>query len=143
MKTLTIKRDSWHHKLAKLHDRYFDGYSEIDICSYTRLVLVGLLKFLVALAGLIFILICVFDLVMWLGFCIFYKEFLDPRFPAMVGFSFAMAAGIIGVAFGGEVLIRNHSFADDNFLYTAYRSFKDKFCVKVTIIDKETQPIDS
>ena len=137
MKVIEFKRDSWHHKLATIHDPYYnqDWKDETDICTYTRHVLLGFLSFLFmcGVFGLLafFTLNSLYAVYQWVFFSQPMNEFAVV-FLCVVGGLLTM-----GLLAGGTAVVREKlDSSHPGFVRTAYRSWKDKFCVKITFVDK-------
>lgn len=137
MKAIEFKRGSWHHKLATIHDPYYnrDWKDETDICTYTRHVFLGFLYFLFV-CGVFGLLAFVslntlFEIYQWVFFSQPMNE-LSIVFLCVVG-------GILTMVLlaGGTAVVREKlDSSNPGFVRISYRSWKDKFCVKINFVDK-------
>lgn len=135
MKTFTINRSSWHHKLYNFGT---NRYPE-DFCQYTRGVLVGMFWALVFTALGISATMAVGDFFAWLAASVFHWQFLDPQLGAgitafiMIVVAMFVLAGLI--MFGIRQVIHRSSEQEPGFIRTAYSSMKNRFCIRVEIQD--------
>lgn len=130
MKTLKLNKDSWHYKLAMQYDRHVPDNT--DICSYTRLLFAAMslmafaITILTLLAGTI-----LFTIGGWFAYL-----FGFPLHGAVVPFTFIYGGAtiVIGIV-AAKAHYDEHKYdkpkKEPGFVRTAYRSWKDKFCVKV------------
>ena len=140
MESLFINRKSWHYRLASYYATTCDR-ELTDICAYTRKVLIGAFFALLltaiggALAGTLGCFLA--WLLSWLvtGFLILLPTGAIPAtillFAVSVGFTFA------GFKWGfnklAGLMSRGTKVAKQpGFLKLSYRSFKDKYCIKVS-----------
>lgn len=140
MKTLELKTNTWHYFLAEIGGR---NLSETDICYYTRSVILG------ALLMSVFVFIA---LLMW---HVTVHTVLGAIFGVIYGTYMFTPAGEAGlIIFGiisvfvlmyllslGMVALQDRMKntvinKQDNFLYHSYRSWKDKYCMRVVIKDE-------
>ena len=142
METLKFRKNSWHYKLAQLV-KYSPGHNDDgEICSYSRHVLGGILACL--LVALLFA---------WGAFLVSHMV-LGVVFSLTMGVFFFSETGafgllifsLLGVAYGFTRLkdwfqmraVRrglNRATTEpaaDGFARHAYKSWKNRFCVKVT-----------
>jgi len=122
MKPIVFKKDSWHYKLADGM-----GYPSEDICGYTRQVLEALLLATLGVGICAALLYLVASVPMWIGMMLYLGMFLEPL-PGAEG-------GSIILFFAAVCLICYHASQVDleapSFARVAYRSFKEKYCVRV------------
>ena len=156
MKALTFNKNSWHFLLATKVAGYnapysYEGYicgDSADICTYTRHVMGGLL--LLTFAGL---------LIAGVGF-ILSNILLGIWFSIMLGMFFFSEVGTVGLVFigaGGGLFglktlinwyVDRSSSAEtierpDGFVKHAYKSWKEKYCLKINFVDKNGQHDDN
>lgn len=140
MKTLELKTGTWHYFLAEIGGH---NLSETDICYYTRSVILG------ALLVSVFVFIA---LLMWqvtvhtvLGaiFSVIYGTYMFTPAGEAGLIIFGIISAIVFVYLLSLVLVALKDRAknkvigkQDNFLYHSYRSWKDKYCMRVVIKDK-------
>jgi hypothetical protein len=142
MDSLNVSRKSWHYRLA--HTYYWNFSTEmLDICSYTRRVFFGLLMALsitVALSALLLMFaVCP---ALYIIACAITGNWFE--IPAEIGVPYIILiipAIMIGGAIGITKFVRyvkEYQSEDPpegpGFLRLAYRSFKDKFCIKINIV---------
>lgn len=144
MKALEFKQKSWHFWLANFgrtriyRERYDDEDIQTDICSYTNAVFKGLIAFIIvaclALAGATWLVSSVLNIVGY--FVLGYGLYETTKgFIFLVGIlSVALAALLTGAGIGrGIERLRDRvDNTEPGFVRTAYRSWKDKYCLKIT-----------
>jgi hypothetical protein len=147
MTPFTVKTNSWHYKLAKF-GKYDAHYGDHDICAYMRRVLFGLFGVIVlTVIGICFAGSSCFYI--GLTFYALYKLIfgiaLDPVDWVLIGLPTA-----VGISNAIPVIIRRlqrkRSYfptPEPGFVKTAYRSWKDKYCVKLKIVDDDGSVIMS
>jgi hypothetical protein len=132
MKTLKLNKNSWHYKFASFYDK--DVKYGTDICSYTRTLFFGFLlySFLFSVAG--FIAGCLlYTIGSWIAYLFGYPlNDIVPAFTIVYGLAFIM----IGVCVYLSQLeqrswVRDEKPKEPGFIKLAYRSWKEKFCVKI------------
>ena len=142
MKSLTFSKNSWHYYLAKLaYDKPYDEVlSDVcpDICTYMRYVALGLFILLgmgvvIAAAGFI-----LSHVILGIIFSLFYGVLMfTPEAIAAL-----LLGTILGVGFLSHKLFKmrqekllsteyRNRIRHDGFAKNAYKSWKEKFCVKV------------
>ena len=157
MKTLNFDRNSWHGQLAYYYGPLKNWQDELDICSYTRAALRGLLNILVV--GLVifaFLAWYTIDFLAWVvsGMA---NGWVDPEIGAQIFMVIAVFGVLMVVCISltewVQAKLRARRAAKqqrrdqleaagvkpDGFLHNAYASFKDKFCVPVKVTNAETQ----
>ncbi len=148
MKTLKLNAKSWHYKLANEFGG-LDGYAtSTDMCTYARNVSVGalLLAFLCTICVFItvFVSYLLVETVLSIAFGIVYGFIMFT--PAGFVGSILCVAAIIGTTF--IYLIKKYKDAKyakrhdpkvepDNFIYNAYKGWKEKYCAKIEIINND------
>lgn len=130
MKEFTLKKDSWHYKLATYADS--DAKMQlkygVDLCEYVRMVMKSFFiwGFMFVFASLFVFatLYSWYDLVMVLFFG---KEMFDNASVSMLSLQAALI--FFGAFIAWRVYLRTCEDADNpSFVTLAYRKFKDKTC---------------
>lgn len=143
MKTLTFNKNSIHFRLANMYDD-FDCNDDHDICSYSRFVIAGFVVSVMALGGITFMWYLLVNAVLGIIFSLLYGVFLFNEA------GFAGAAVITFILLLSLVTFGNYSYrkyknnktkhnkelgllpTPDSFLVNAFKSWKEKYCVRVT-----------
>lgn len=146
MKAFTLSKKSWHWHLAVTYGNHCKYDTETDLCTYMRQVAVGtIVVLLLTLAGGLCLGAPFGSLLAWIVFVANYGlTEMDP--VAFAGAAMIMCVALlIGIFFlfntdaGEEVVskvkraIRIPKPQKDSFLVLAYRSFKDKTCVRLNV----------
>lgn len=157
MKPLNIDRGSLLWRLASVYGPMSERYVELngtDICTYTRAILKGFIKFLVILGLSMFGALCVADFGAWVVAGLV-ESFVGPDIPAGIT---ALFVGFLAILFGGTFIrlvwdelmeyryrqrrkkqLENGMDPEEepepSFIVEAYRSFKDKYCVPMKFKD--------
>ena len=135
MKAIELNKDSWHYKLASRANPYFYSRGEEDICSYTKYVFLGFLE----------IILISFVVLLLGGFTVnfFYScytwLFLNQPFNEFAVVFGCVVGGLLNacaIAYFCNNAKEKMSHTEPGFVRLAYRSWKDKFCVKITFVDK-------
>ena len=136
MESLKIKKDSWHYKLAEFGDRHgYIPYSS-DICSYTKHVIWGLLLGFMAFLAIFAFICSIGNTLAFLAAISVYGIWFEPGWPAQVILILIITVGLFSLFFVIYPIVDNIVNSDSNtvkFIPSAYRSFKNKFCIKVEI----------
>lgn len=136
--TFTINKKSWHYWLASKWGKFSPHVvSEQNICAYTRYVIGGLIGLiLVSVLGSLFayLAICAVVDLAWLV-----HHFKMSTYISGPGIAFLVAASLVAVIFiFGSALAWLTSMevkdVSPTFVVKAYRSFKDKTCVRLNIV---------
>lgn len=138
MKTLTFNANSVHHKLAVFGN--LNEYRSTDICTYTRSVLWGLFKFLgcvlLSLVLVVFASTALVEVVLSVVFSLYTGTFMFSELGLATAIVLVVVGIFVGVKFTydkiGEHSNDPRSNKPDGFIKSAYRSFKGKYCVRVT-----------
>jgi len=144
MKTITLNSKHWFHRWVLKDSRF----SEIDICSYTRLVLSRLL--LLLLMTIIYGFPTILFLVLigvWGRDTISLVFNTTLSFPYNLEFIIYFISGLVSfllmlITLGSPFIISVYFYTlcknmektgdrEPNFVSLAYRSWKDKYCVKI------------
>ena len=147
MKPFVFNKDSWHYWVATELTSFSKFKTETNICEYTRAVLKGAFWAAVGLAvalGLIYWV--VITLVWWV--VVLQHGFFDASAPiilsAIVGIFSVGALVAEGVPWLWKKARRKlydsqqtkrEKVKTDNFITEAYRSWKEKTCVRVTLVE--------
>lgn len=141
MKTLTFNKNSFHYKLAEFGG--LDKWNSYDICSYTRRVVVGMLLMCVLGSIFAFLANIIIQVVLGIGFSFWYRQdlFSDWGKAGMIMIVTSAAGGII--LFVPQMLWRAYQnrqariagldlpVKPDGFIKTAYKSHKQKYCLRI------------
>jgi hypothetical protein len=134
MNTIKLNRNSWHYRL---YECYANNYLEPnDICVYTQNVILGAITVFFIMLVAIVASIAVGDFLLWSYFNLFVGS-VDMEKPAAIFLIFSASAVIIF----GIGTFRDYSKFHDNFVTSAYRSHKDKYCVKVEVEGKKDKNV--
>jgi hypothetical protein len=136
MKTLTVNRNSWHYRLAKLGN--VRPY-ELNICNYIRCFLGGV-GYITFCAALVFIAcFLVGDFLAWVAAMLVNLIYFDPGVAALIATSIFGAAFLFLLCFLiSHFGVKAFESADSSFIGAAYDSFKNKYCFKVKVQDDVT-----
>ena len=137
MKTLNFSSTSWHYRIATFGDKH-RCYEVEDICSYTRKFMGGFFLLILATVSCGLVSYAISDFFTWLIACITNQTLIIPEIPAQfVICSIATTAGFLAIVCTAltardylSIIKKNKK---DSFIGNAYRSFKDKYCMKVNI----------
>ena len=131
---ISLKTKSWHYRLATAYGSLSTYAETTDICDYTRQVLKGVFIAVFMTAIISVAALCVIDMLMGIGFSIAYGVMLmNP--PGLIALILIIALGIIfSIAFAADKMNETVRNTQPGFVRTAYRSWKDKFCVKVKLV---------
>lgn len=139
MKTLTFSDKSWHYHFAKTAG--FDCWSDQTICTYMNRVFWGMfIHVLVGTVAAIFAKAAI-DLILGIAFSLFFGSFMmsDAGFALMclIGIISAYAfmwniQVVIGAVYRWVGNTKNVK-KPDGFVVNAYKSWKEKFCLPITI----------
>ena len=133
---MKIKKDSWHYKLANFGDSHgYVPYSS-DICSYTKHVIWGLLLGFMAFLAILAFIYCIGNTLAFLAAISVYGIWFEPGWPAQIILTLIITVGLFSLFFVIYPIVDNIVNSDyntDKFVPSAYRSFKNKFCIKVEI----------
>lgn len=126
---VTFNTNSWHYKLASTYTS-FSPYIHTDICSYTRKVVLSFFSLAMIALASVFIGWGIIDVALWAWF-FYHGYFLGLMGPGIVTISLSIAVLIIA----GDTLLSSlrhyKTQKEPGFIRKAYRSWKDKYCVKV------------
>lgn len=129
MKTIELKRKSWHHWLANFGDKRI--YETTNICEYTRCVLIGTFLFLLSVVVSSLstgaVLFTIGNIFGWL--------FLGYEFhnvSVIVTSTFTCIVLMFFIIVGRAKLIHQVD-KEPSFVRLAYRSWKEKYCARVEL----------
>lgn len=151
MKNITLNRNSYHYLLATrggFTERPFwlkdDQETEFDFCEYTRKVFKGAFLSLMVLALMSSGLFLVVQLLMGIGFSLFYGMLIFSEAALFLICAITvgivlLAAMAIGVAFSNWNHARKYRVEtkSDSFVSHAYDSLKNRFCLQVSFIGEK------
>jgi hypothetical protein len=127
MKTLTFNRKSWHYWVASFGNEYRCNRVN-NICDYTRKFMGGLFLLILAFTtfcGGVYVLA---DFFAWMVACIVNMVLIIPNMATeFIIILIALSVSFIAIVYVIDT-VRNH---EDTFIYNAYRSYTDKYCIRV------------
>jgi hypothetical protein len=148
MNAFKINRGSLHYRIAHNYGGYDKDEHRGDICAYTRRILLGMFFIAVIIVAGALAAICVTDLFMALGFIIFSTGSLQgPGIIALgVVLAFLVTAAYIyamdkwsekrrAARYHRREMEEAGTPLPDSFLSTAYKAWKDKYCMKIELVD--------
>jgi hypothetical protein len=158
MNSLTFNKDSWHYKIAtkvvgyrpRNDDDWYEGASDNnDMCTYTRHVMGALLLISVGIALGLYAFYALVEVILGIAFSLMYWSWMFSSLGA-VGFVFL---SIVSAAYGIKTLVNrinesrlmnrreyfkhrlNGIVKPDGFIKNAYKSWKEKYCVRIEFKD--------
>jgi hypothetical protein len=138
MKELVFRKDSWHYRIASFGG--FDRMSNQDICTYTRRFLFGICLGALVFAIFLFLSKTIIDVVLGLAFSLIYSAWIMTSLGTAgviiivtIGILFLMGLGINYLRDLKDAARNKNSDKPDGFVKHAYKSWKDKYCLKVKI----------
>lgn len=149
MKPFVFNKDSWHYWLATECGGFTTRRDESNICEYTRKVIKGVMNFSLMAAIVLGLVYWITITVVW-WVVILQHGFFEAQGPivltAVLGILSVALLLMEGIPWAYRKMKRavynaRHSSGYrepvkvDNFLTQAYRSWKEKTCVKVTLVD--------
>lgn len=147
MKPLVFNKESWHYWLATEMGSFNKYRSDSNICEYTRTVLKGVVIACGVAAILLALTYWILITLVWWAVVIQYG-FIWETGPMALSIVIILVGMVVGVTNGIPWLYRRARRAvferlsvgdhkkvkTDTFITKAYRSWKDKTCVRVTLI---------
>ena len=136
MQTLTFDKRSWHYAIAKFGG--FNSWSDQDLCTYTCKFTRGLLG--AFLRGLVIALLgfALSHLVLGIIFSIMAGAWVTTE----VGTVFALILLLLALFEAVDVGVEKYKESreskprkPDSFVKNAYRGWKEKFCIKIKVVD--------
>lgn len=136
MKILNLRKNSIHFRLAKFGG--FNSYSSQDFCTYLKKVTVGTSKLAGWIFGIIIASASAGNFLAWLLVSIKFGTIHIPQDALSILFTVVLMAIVISaicgllllcIVFAMHIAV-NAKF--DSFIPEAYRTLKNKTCVKVT-----------
>lgn len=148
MKPFVFNKDSWHYSLATELGSFPKYQTDSNICEYTREVIKGGLLFGLVVALALGLLYWITITIVWWVVILQYGYFPENG-PIVLSLVVGSVGSATAVAHGTPWAYRKVRAAcyderqswesggrikTDNFLTHAYRSWKEKTCVRVTLI---------
>ncbi len=136
MKTLRFDYDSWHYRFTSRFTQIGYHQKPIDLCSYVRAFFAATL-FATLLATLATcVAFALVHVVLGIGFSLFYGLFIfsELAYGTMIFIGGCLIYAAIYFTVGWIRKRRNlalYNEKPDGFVVNAYKSWKDKFCVRV------------
>lgn len=133
MKTLTASNNSWHFKLAKIGG--LNAWRpQHDICSYTRHCIYGALLVLLIMASSVGIANILVHTILSVSFSLWYMENLFSELGIMGSVLFCgVSITALIVYHVNRYHEREYVCKPDGFIVSAYKSYKNKYCLKIDI----------
>lgn len=150
MKSLTFNKSSWHYRIATKvsnyspYDEEYDRGDSPDICTYSRHVAGALLLLTLGAALFLGISYILIHVVLGIAFSLMTWSFMFTE----IGFAGLIALCMIGFVCGAiylknkiEERRNNRRYSNrgvpkpDGFVKNAYKSWKEKYCVRITFVD--------
>lgn len=136
MQTLTFNKRTWHYELAKFGG--FDRWEDQDLCTYTRKFIRGVFQSL-----FIGVLIAMFGFGLahfMLG--VIFSAITGAWVMSEIGAVFGLILGVLllFIAIGASVEKykdgrETRQAKPDNFVKNAYKGWKEKYCIKINVVD--------
>jgi len=135
MQPIKVNEKSWHYWIVSNLSDPEQGVNNLDICTYTFLLLRGLFILFMAVCASGFFIVPV---VCWIGQFIiptFFKQFPHLIDMGLLWLIFLLLGTILGLFFAGLNWLGSHRKKSDqpNIFVHMYRSWKGKYCVPVVI----------
>jgi hypothetical protein len=138
MMSLTFNKRSWHYAIAKFGG--FDSYEDQDLCTYTSKFLKGvfwgsMLACLIAAVGF-----AAWHFIFGIIFSILAGEVVMSEIGVVFGILVLVLLLFVAIAAGAEKYRESREFRPqkpDGFVKNAYKGWKEKFCVKINIVDQK------
>ncbi len=135
MKTFKLNKDSLHYRLATVYGHFPKYEIETDLCSYTKQVIKGIYPVLMitALGG--FLSIPTGNFLAWVAYLFTFGQ-INPNELTIV---FMVLAALVVSLFGAFCYNEHQKTKPDkppkpdNFVGLAYKSVKNKMCVKIEL----------
>jgi hypothetical protein len=142
MKTLTFNRKSWHYQFADKGGYWprqdLEGNYVGDICEYTVAVIKFFLVFIMLAAVGTLVAIPIVHMLFGIIFSLWYGVFLMTE-VGMVGVALTVAMLCVGLMLWSIMAWQDRKQrlvnGNDSFMSNAYRSWKEKYCVKITFTE--------
>jgi hypothetical protein len=139
MKTLRFSETSWHYRLARVGDEYHRRDLS-NICAYTRAVLAGVFCILLALLAIVIASLFVGDFLAWIAAQMIHWQLIAPAESAIVVLCLlSLIIAIFIIYLAADNLRNSHDKISDSFIGASYQSFKERWCARVEIIEKDEQ----
>ncbi len=148
MDTLNVSSKAWHYRFATKYaslSTYDIRFSRVDSCTYIRRVMLGLVLFFCLSIATVIVLIPLTHLIMWLVVCAVNLSFVplmnsEVTFLGALEVFFGCLGGLVYFGTKGITWILDHLLLKDetvepSFIVQAYRSWKNKYCIKVKEVE--------
>lgn len=145
MKSVILNRNSYHFLLAQrggfcehMHQHYGTNF-----CDYTQTVLKGAFSSFLVLALISFAALCAIQVLLGIGFSIYYGMFIFSHFAlfvltVVIGLSI-LIVGAYGIhCYKEHLRKKSQDQKSDNFISKAYHSWQNKYCVQLEFSDQVT-----
>lgn len=146
MKAVNLNKNSWHYYIAqKLGSYRPQEYvndtrnHKTDICTYTSFVLKGFFLLFVMGIAIAFVGFLFWNVLFGIIFSIIYGTIIFTDIAIAI-FMFLLAVIISATLFVGITMIKSklENTESDGFIKTAYKSWKEKFCVKINFTNSNS-----
>lgn len=143
MKSHTLSSKSWHFWLANFGDHRVWFNEEIDICSYTRKVLVGFLVLLAAAIGIALLLGVFIGLISGTGYwwyeMIVAGGWVEPNPPGALGTVFVLMYGYAHLHQYIQRRLKERKPSPSGFVNLVSTKLKSKTCFMINFDSKDSK----
>lgn len=151
MRQLTFNETSWHYRLAKFGGLELGYYNRTtDICTYMRKCMLGIMFGLLAFIAILLVSTLTIHFLVGLAFSLWAGVWLMSSLGE-IGMVIYCAVAVVTVvificASLGEwrqhrrMKMMNEEPRPDGFIREAYKSWKGKYCLPITIVDPNAEP---
>ena len=135
MKSLTFNRNSWHYKIA-YHIAGYRSWHGSDICTYTRYVMGALFVIFIGVALGLCVLYVLFQTLIGIVFSLMTWTWMFTE----LGFLGLIVLSVLSMIFSVIYIKKkiedknrevNRIPKPDGFVKNAYKSWKEKYCVRI------------
>lgn len=146
MKPFTIKDTSYSWRFASVYGPLDNPWDrDTDICTYTKAVLKGVFVWCILLVVASGLSVAYGDALGWIAAMLAEGMFIHPAKSATIALGVTTLVGLVVLAALGADAYQqakrkrrlSQEPEDLGFVKLAYRSFKEKYCVAVTVVAKE------
>lgn len=141
MKSIELKKDSWHYHVATGYSSLREWETEnTDICSYTRYVLKGMFFIALIIIAASIILAPIVHLLVGIVVGLAYGAVMLSPF-SMIGLLIIAISVIIGILIGSLLWYEDRNKykvkvkKPDGYVKLAYKSWKEQYCARVEFKD--------
>ena len=134
MKTLTFNKSSWHYTIANFGG--FDKWDDQDLCTYTRKFISGIFKSIIIVLCIALFGYGISDAILGIIFSIITGTMLigeSGLFTIYLICCFVFFIGVYLVTGTIMELTSKRSHKSDGFVTNAYKGWKEKYCIKITV----------